>query len=118
MLGRTGGAKELEGRGGYADQSSKVQGVVDLIGPTDLGKRGGTHDSPKSPESRLSGSPVLEIKEKVARANPITYVTTDAAPFLILHGDSDRTVVISQSEMLRDALKKAGVEVTYVPIKG
>jgi acetyl esterase/lipase len=116
LLGTTGGVKELEGKLGLADQTSKVQCVVDLFGPTDFAKMGGTHDSPKSPESRLIGSPVLESKDRVARANPITYVTKDAAPFLIIHGDADKTVPISQSEMLHEALKKAGVEVTYVPI--
>jgi acetyl esterase/lipase len=42
----------------------------------------------------------------------------DAAPFLIMHGDQDKTVPISQNEMFAQALKKAGVEVTFVVIKG
>ena len=36
LLGTTAGVKELEGPGGNADQSSRVQAVVDWYGPTDL----------------------------------------------------------------------------------
>jgi acetyl esterase/lipase len=36
LLGTTGGVKELEGKGDNADESSKVQAVVDFFGPTDL----------------------------------------------------------------------------------
>ena len=118
LLGTTGDVKELEGAGGNLDQPSRVQCVVDLFGPTDLSKMGGTHDSPKSPEAKLIGGPVQEVKEKVAKANPITFVTKNAAPFLILHGDQDKTVILSQSEMLVDALKKAGVEVRLVVVPG
>jgi acetyl esterase/lipase len=118
LLGTTGGVKELVGAGGNADQSSRVQAVVDWFGPTDLTKMGGSHDRPDSPEARLLGGPVGEDKGRAARANPITYVTKDAAPFLILHGDRDPTVPFGQSELLEAALRKAGVEVTLVPVKG
>jgi len=40
------------------------------------------HNTPDSPESQLIGGPIQENKEKVAKANPITYVTKDDAPFL------------------------------------
>src|SRR5262249_24089734 len=36
LLGTTGGMKDLEGKDGDLDQSSKVQCVVDWFGPTDL----------------------------------------------------------------------------------
>jgi acetyl esterase/lipase len=118
LLGTTGDAKELEGTGGNLDQPSRVQCVVDLFGPTDLSKMGGTHDNPTSPEAKLLGGPVQEVKEKVAKANPIAFVTKSSAPFLILHGDKDKTVILSQSEMLVDALKKVGVEVRLVVVAG
>ena len=35
-----------------------------------------------------------------------------------MHGDRDRTVPFNQSELLYAALKKAGVDVTFVPMKG
>lgn len=53
-----------------------------------------------------------------AKASPITYVSKDAPPFLIMHGDHDRTVPFNQSELLYAALKKARVDVTFVPTQG
>jgi hypothetical protein len=67
------------------------------------------HDPPDSPESQLIGAPIQDNKDKVARANPITYVTPDDPPFLILHGDRDPLVPVNQSELLFAALTKAGV---------
>src|ERR1019366_998117 len=53
---------------------------------------------------------------KVARANPITSVTRDCPPFLIVHGDRDPLVPCNQSELLFEALKKAGVDVSFYKI--
>ena len=123
LLGTSGGVAELEGSVNGLKDSSRVQAVVDWFGPTDLlqmQKAGSTmdHDGPNSPESQLIGAPIQENKEKAARANPITYVSNDDPPFLIMHGDQDRTVPFNQSELLYEALKKAGVEVTFVPVRG
>ena len=35
-----------------------------------------------------------------------------------MHGDDDRLVPIHQSEIFDKALQQAGVDVTFVPIKG
>jgi acetyl esterase/lipase len=118
LLGTSGGVKEWEGKEGNREQSSRVQAVVDWFGPTDFTKMGGSHDRPNSPEARLIGGPVRDNPEKAARANPITYISKDDPPFLILHGDRDNTVPFNQSELLAEALQKAGVEVTFVPVQG
>ena len=57
-------------------------------------------------------------KEKVAAANPITYITPNSPPFLLAHGDADRLVPYHQSVLLEAALKKSGVEVTFYTVKG
>jgi len=123
MLGTTGGVKELEGTVNNLKESSRVQGVVDWFGPTDLLRMNETesdrrHDAPNSAESKLIGGPLLENKDKAAKASPTNYVSKDAPPFLIMHGDHDLEVPIRQSEILADALKKASVEVTFIPMKG
>lgn len=122
LLGTSGDVKEFD-VGGNPGVSSRVQAVVDFFGPTDftqMSKFPGAmdHDSPKSPESELLGGPVQKNKDKAARANPITYVTADDPPFLIMHGDKDPLVPLNQSELLEAALKKAGVDVTFQVIKG
>ncbi len=116
LLGATGGVKELEGAGGNLDQSSRVQAVVDWYGPTDFATwdytlKGGPGDQPRSLVAMLIGGPVQENLEKARKASPKTYVGKDSAPFLIMHGDSDNIVPLKQSELLAEALKKAGVEV-------
>lgn len=118
LLGTTGDAKHLEGEGGNLDRSSRVQAVADWFGPTDFTQMGGWHNDRGSPESLLIGGAIQENKEKAAQANPITYLGKDAAPFLVMHGDRDNIVPLSQSELLVAALKKAGVEVTFLVIQG
>jgi len=123
LLGISGGVTELEGNDNDLKESSRVQAVVDWFGPTDFLHIGDAesdihHTGPDSPESKLIGGALLENKDAAAKASPITYVSKDAPPFLIMHGDRDRTVPFNQSELLYAALKKAGVDVTFVPMKG
>ena len=76
-------------RAGNLDQSSRVQCVVDWFGPTDMATMGKQADKPGSPVAQLIGGPVQENKEKARKASPLTYVSKDSAPFLIMHGDKD-----------------------------
>lgn len=126
ILGLTGEVAELEGAGGSPGLSSRVQAVVDFFGPTDflqmdahrLSPANMGHDVATSPESRLVGGAIQENKEKVARANPIIYITPDDPPFLIVHGEQDALVPFHQSELLFAALKAAGRDVTFYKIAG
>ncbi len=123
LLGTSGDVNDLEGQAGNLDQSSRVQAVADWFGPTDFTRMSAfpsrmDHDAPGSPESRLIGGAIQENKDKVARANPITYVTADDPPFLIMHGDQDELVPLNQSELLFDALRKAKVDATFFVVKG
>jgi len=122
LLGATGGVKEFD-VGPNPGVSSRVGAVCDFFGPTDFTKMFSVlssmdHDAPDSPESKLIGGPIQANKDKVQRANPITYVTKDDPPFLIVHGDRDPLVPHSQSEILCEALQKAGVDVTFYTVKG
>lgn len=124
MLGTAGDEKSPE-VGENLKFSSRVQAVVDYFGPTDFLQMdaqrlpdGMIHDTPDSPESELVGGPIQENKEAVARANPITYVSKKAPPFLIIHGDRDPLVPYQQSVLLKQALEEAGTEVTFYTVKG
>ena len=126
LLGTSGDVKDLEGKDGDLAVSSRVQAVCDWFGPTDMTKMaaqsgpGGrmNHDDPQSPESRLVGGPIQERQEVARRANPLTYVSRDDPPFLIMHGDRDPLVPLAQSKMLDDALRAAGVESKLMVIEG
>ena len=124
MLGTTGDVAEFE-VGENLKVSSQVQAVVDYFGPTDFLQMdaqslpdGLVHDAPDSPESQLVGGPIQEYKDRVARANPITYVSKDDCPFLIIHGDQDKLVPYQQSVLLKDALEETGVRVTFYRVEG
>jgi acetyl esterase len=127
FLGTTGYAKEFDTETN-AQYSSRVQAVCDWFGPTDFlqmdkysleGSRL-VHDARNSPESQLVGGPIQDepYRSLVAKANPITYVTNDDPPFLIMHGDKDMLVPLHQSELLLNALKKAGVYALLHVVKG
>ena len=124
MLGTAGHVAEFE-VGEHVDVSSRVQCVVDYFGPTDFLQMdaqrlpdGQFHDPADSPESELVGGPIQQNKEKTARANPITYVSADAPPFLIVHGDQDPLVPYGQSVLLVKALQRVGADVTFYTVKG
>ncbi len=124
MLGVTGHVTAFE-VGEYLDISSRVQCVVDYFGPTDFLQMdtqrlpdGQIHDGADSPESELVGGAIQLNRAATARANPITYVTRDAPPFLIVHGDADPLVPHGQSVILVEALQKANVPVTFYTVKG
>ncbi len=122
MLGTSGEVADLEGKlGSHTDVSSRVACVVDEYGPTnfltmnDFPSRV-DHLSANSPESLLIGSKISEHKDKVRHASPLTYVSEDDPPFLIIHGTKDPLVPFNQSEVLEAALRKSGVSVTLQTI--
>jgi acetyl esterase/lipase len=125
LLGTAGDVKAFDA-GENLGVSSRVQAVVDFFGPTDFTQMSKfsltnspfDHDAANSPESELIGGAVQQNEDKAAKANPVTYVSRDDAPFLIMHGNRDNLVPYQQSELLRDALQKAGVEVTLKIVEG
>lgn len=122
LIGTSGDVKEFD-VGANLDQSSRVQAVCDYYGPTDFTVFVTTpgyesHASEASPEAKLIGGAVMQNKDKAARVNPITYVSRDDPPFLIVHGDKDPTVPINQSELLFKSLKETGVSSHFHTIHG
>jgi acetyl esterase/lipase len=123
LLGTAGDSKELEGDGPNKEFSSRVQCVVDFYGPTDMLQISNLpsriqHATVNSPEARLLGGLIEQRKDLARAANPIIYITKDAPPFLIMHGDKDDLVPFNQSELLEAALKQAGTEVTLYKVVG
>jgi len=114
LLGTSGGVKDLEGDLGNPDQSSRVQAVCDTCGPTDLnttlnGAEARTTVAPML--EKLLGGPLEEKRDLARIASPLTHVTPDDPPMLILHGDHDPLVPLHQAVGLYDALRAAKVEV-------
>ena len=120
LLGTSGGVQELEGNGDNMSYSSRVQAVCDVSGPADLLRlyhdasdaSTGTRPKDRSYIDALLGGPADQNKRKAVAASPITYVSKDDPPFLIIQGENDFSVPASQGELLAAALKAAGVETT------
>lgn len=117
LAGTSGDVKELEDLNlGNADQSSRVQAVVDWFGPTNFllmdeqlketGNGKPDHSKANSPESRLFGQSITEIPDKVKLANPETFISKDDPPFLIMHGSKDQLVPTQQSIQFAEKLEK------------
>jgi len=104
LLGTSGGVQELEGNGDNMSYSSRVQAVCDVSGPADLLRlyhdasdaSTGTRPKATSYIDALLGGPAEQNKTKAMAASPITYVSKDDPPFLIIHGENDFSVPASR----------------------
>ncbi|MEU8258921.1 alpha/beta hydrolase [Micromonospora inaquosa] len=76
------------------------------------------HDAADSPESLLIGAPLAGNPELGRAASPISFVTAQAPPVLLVHGDQDLVVPVGQSEELAAALTAAGAEVELSVVRG
>jgi len=124
MLGTSAGVKAMDGSiGAYTSQSTKVACVVDYFGPTNFLRMNDfesriDHDAKDSPEGLLIGGPVQDNKKKTLTADPISYVSKEDSPFLIMHGTKDMAVPYNQSVILHSALKKIGVPSALLTVTG
>jgi len=97
MLGLCAPSAGMEGDGGWSEYSSRVTAVVGGSTPTVLPERFG--DSKKY--------------------SPVTYISPDAPPILLIHGTADDIVPVASADDFVDKLKNSGVrDVTYLRIEG
>jgi acetyl esterase/lipase len=116
----------LDGQGDAADpdpvnrQSAKVQCVV---------ARAANSDWINIPPDRaavgsflgmlMERAPPGSLEYKTYKeASPISHVSKDDAPFLLIHGDADEIVPFKHSEVMELALKEADVAVKLLRIEG
>jgi dipeptidyl aminopeptidase/acylaminoacyl peptidase len=66
----------------------------------------------------LFGGAIEDNQDLARTASPVTYVSKDDPPFLLVHGDADGTVPFEHAEILYEAQQKAGVDTTLVRIRG
>ncbi len=120
LLGTSGGVAEIEGTvGGNLDQSSRVNCVIDFCGPADFPTfpgKGSIIDSekPGTAVTKLFGGPMSQHMDLARAASPVTYITKDDPPFLIIHGTKDPLVPYEQAVELNKSLHDAGVSATLL----
>lgn len=96
--------------GEYLEYSSRAQVVVDMFGPTDL----------TIPVSTLEQLRLIQNAFPInmyAAGSPVTYISPDDPPFLIVHGDKDKLVPVEQSILFYDQLAAQNVPATLVIVK-
>ncbi|HEX9014819.1 MAG TPA: alpha/beta hydrolase [Chloroflexota bacterium] len=115
LLGTTDPGAGMEGNGGNPTESSRVQAVVDISGPSDL-----SLPEFSSSQARVAAQvfgatspqdPVLK------EASPVNHASKGDPPFLIFHGEKDNLVPVHQAEELNDRLRSAGVDSTLIVVR-
>jgi acetyl esterase/lipase len=117
LLGVMDGNGDSDSRDPVERESAKVHAAAVAGGPQGL--LGPVHDSRAYPAllTFMGGTPE-EMPERYREASPITYVSPDDPPLLMVHGDADRTVPFDQSERMKEALEAVGVPAELVRIPG
>ncbi|MDA7510060.1 alpha/beta hydrolase [Verrucomicrobia bacterium] len=106
--------------------SSRVQAVCDWFGPSDLlsmppnnlGDGRTEEDVANSNGAKLLRATVREVPERANDASGLFHVSSDDPSFLIMHGELDPGVPLSQSRRLDQALTKANVSSDFHIVPG
>jgi acetyl esterase/lipase len=116
---------ELEGAGSAT--SSAVQAVVNWYGVSNFLTLNGQmppdtiladHDAPDGAVQMLLGQRMQDAPDLARRASPVSHITSQTAPTLTQHGQSDRLVPYGQAVEWHDAMTKAGAYTELHPIPG
>jgi len=114
LLATTADRTDLEGNCGSPGWSNKVQAAAIRCAPTDFRSY---RPEPWAAEilDTLFGGPPADTADLRELASPVVHVTSNAAPFLIVHGTQDETVPFAQAQLMTDRLTHHGVDVTLQP---
>ncbi len=106
--------------GSFTEYPGSVQAACCWYPPTDfsLMEKRPREEVAVSPESLFLGKNAADNVEETLAACPVNFVTGDAPPFLIIHGNKDTTVPFPCGEALYDKLEQAGVDASLVEIEG
>lgn len=101
--------------GEWANESSRLQAVVDLFGPADLTVSAWPSEA-TGVITDVFGMAPGSASDTLTKASPVTWISRDDPPFLILQGDADQTVPASQSQGFAAKLQAAGVATSLVMV--
>ncbi len=115
MLATMDGNADPSDPGPIGKVSFKVQAVVTRAAPLDL------RDDPTAPLFGFRGNAARDgsvEQQQMIEASPITYVTPDDPPFLLIHGDADPVVPFEWSERMLAALNEVSVPAKLIRVAG
>lgn len=104
----------------YLEESSSIQAACPWYPPTNLStfKYKDAEECAASMESLLLGYNIMRNIKEAYNSSPVSKVTKDAPPFLIIHGINDQTVPFEQSEELYDKLIENGCDADLIALEG
>ena len=109
LLGTTADSGDPSASDAVLRESSRVAAVVAYFPPTDLSRWGNRRAFPAT---------AALTEAEAAQYSPIRFVSSGAAPSLIVHGDADAVVPMVEGETMYGALTKAGVPASFIRIEG
>ncbi len=137
MMGTAGQPGDPKDRDPVERVSSRVQAVACFFPPTDFlnwGKPGAVLDPPHVERRFRAAYDFQEldrgqliyvrvtdekkVRDILRRVSPITHVSADDAPTLIIHGDKDHLVPLQQSESIIARFHEVGVPAKLIVKKG
>jgi acetyl esterase/lipase len=112
LLGVTDASAGMDASGGYLEQSSRVQAVVSMAGPSDVTLQCSTEKA-----QIVYVTDTCQDTETLLKYSPVSYISPDDPPFLLLHGALDTSVPTIHAEVFFDRLYAAGVQVTFYKVE-
>jgi acetyl esterase/lipase len=117
LVGLADASAKMEGKSGNPKQSSRVQAVVNVFGPTEMASGHDTSSVAWIYRLFMGGKPD-QVPLAYKLSSPVNYVSKDDPPVLTLHGDQDTLVPIAQATLLDKKMKAAGADHTLMIFKG
>lgn len=117
MLGTLDGNKTPRDDSPINRMSAKVQCVIARAAPTDF-RGGNVGESFLGVRGKELKDPATLEYKRAQAASPITHISADDAPILLLHGEQDAIVPIALSENMYAKLQEAGVPAELMRIEG
>jgi pectinesterase len=113
LLGYSAGGHLVALAGTYAAADTSVQAVVAWAPPTDLvadnERRGGLSSSMRALFGFESTNLTDDVRAVLKKNSPTTYVRPGLAPFLLIQGSDDKTVLYRHTLAFQKQLQAAGV---------
>ena len=116
LLGVMDGHGDPQARDPVERESAKLQAVGVGGAPQDFADPTLTPSAIPSVLIAFLGGTREEEPDRYAEASPVTYVSADDPPFLLVHGEVDTAVPFDQAERMKAALEAQGVLVELVGI--
>ncbi len=123
MVGMTGDDGNPDAKDPVERVSSRIQAIVSWFPPTDLinwGEKDGYKTIEQFRPGMFTGmfGTITDLTKQLESISPIYFTTPDDPPLLLIHGDSDRTVPLQQSEILKAKYEEVGLPVKLIVAPG